>query len=195
MTRIEEILGEAQERLNVARVGLSVAKGGPYGVNAGFRNLTVYGKMVTFCTNNLRGKVEGFEEWDREAKKRHFDNSVAVAMSDARNQFEKQAKNPVFSSSHIKLFDGARLEALPKPDNAVAFFMGDRVGGSGWMVQMENGDQVPFYIDLPVEIGAASAVIGTVDGTADLLSSAEQYLNALQLYVDELKEFCSGRDS
>ena len=70
MRRVREILKEAQECLDTARVGLAIAKLGPSEVKAGFRNLAIFGKMVTFSTNNLKGKVDGFEEWDRAAKQK-----------------------------------------------------------------------------------------------------------------------------
>ena len=189
MTRASEILAEARELLETARCGLMIAKLGPSEVKAGFRNVAVYGKMVTFCTNNLRGKVDGFEEWDRAAKEKYFDNDVARAMSDARNQFEKQARNPIFSATHIKSFSSQDLARFPKPDNAVGFFMGDRFGGSGWMLQMENGDKLPFYIDLPAEIGESRTILSHEGTSLDLIAAADRYLNALESYLGELTDF------
>jgi hypothetical protein len=189
MTRASQILSEAQELLDTARVGLQQAKLGPDHVKAGLRNVGVYGKMVTFCTNNLRSKVARFDDWDSEAKKRHFDNHVARAMSDARNQFEKQARTPIFSSVHINRFSTDMLETLPKPRNAVGFFIGDRFGGSGWMVQMENGDEIPFYVDLPPGIAEARTVIAPSGKPIDLLAGSETYLQSLQDFLDELRAF------
>jgi hypothetical protein len=172
---------------------LEHAKLGPYELKAGFRNVAIYGKMVTFCTNNLRGKVPGFEEWDRDAKQRYFDNDVARAMTDARNQFEKQASNPIFSSAQIKNYSAAARDSLPRPANAIGFFIGDRIGGSGWMLQMENGDKLPFYIDLPPEIAEVNAVLPHAGKSLDLLQTADEYLQSLQGYLDELHAFVSGK--
>ena len=189
MSRVSDILAEARELLETARVGLMIAKLGPSEVKAGFRNVAIYGKMVTFCTNNLRGKVDGFEEWDREAKEKYFNNDVARAMSDARNQFEKQANNPIFSSTQIKSFSPSDIAKFPKPDRAVGFFIGDRMGGSGWMIQMENGDKLPFYIDLPSEIGEVKTILPYKEQSLDLIDSAERYLDSLQVYLDDLQAF------
>ena len=189
MSRVSEIISEAQEALGTARVGLKHAKLGPYELKGGFRNVAIFGRMVTFCTNNLRGKVPGFEEWDRAAKQKYFDNEVGRAMIDARNQFEKQASNPIFSAAHIKSFNTSDLAKLPKPPNAIAFFMGDRVGGSGWMLQMENGDKLPFNIDLPPEMAEVKTILPHAGKSLDLLQTAEKYLHALQCYLDDLRPF------
>ena len=189
MSRVQEILSEAKERLETAKLGLSIAKLGPSEVKSGFRNVAIYGKMVTFCTNNLRGKVEGFEAWDHAAKEKYFHNDVARAMSDARNQYEKQARNPIRSVAHIKSFRRQDLTKVPKPANAIRFFIGDSVGGSGWMLQMENGDQLPPYIDLPPEIGEVKTVLYHKGEQLDLLKAAEEYLLSLEGYFDELRAF------
>ena len=191
MTRVSEILAEAQERLDTARVGLDQARMGPYHVRAGFRNVAIFGKMVTFCTNNLRGKVEGFEQWDADAKNRFFDNDVARAMTEARNQYEKKATNPIFASAHVKSFSTDDLRSLPRPDNASAFFIGDRFGGSGWMIDMENGDKFPFYIELPPSMAEVRTVLVSQAGSLDLMAAADTYLASLQGYLDELRAFCA----
>jgi hypothetical protein len=187
--RIFEILKEAGERLETARVGFQQAKLGPYAVKGGFRNVAVFGKMVTFCTNNLRGKLDGFEKWDEEAKRKYFDNDASRAMSDARNQFEKQARNPIFSSTHIKQYSAEVRDKLPRPPNAIAFFMGDRQGGSGWMLQMENGDKIPFYINLPPEIGEVKTILTHAGKSLDLLQTSEEYLTLLEAYMADLHDF------
>jgi len=193
MTRISEILKEAQDRLDTAWVGFEQAKLGPTHLKGGFRNVAIFGRMVIFCTNNLRGKVEGFEEWDTDAKRRYFDNDVSKTMTDARNQFEKQASNPIFSCTHIKSFGPQDRAKLPRPANAIGFFIGDRLGGSGWMLRMENGDELPFYIDLPPEIGEVKTVLPHAGKTLDLMETAETYLRSLQCYLDELRAFVGER--
>jgi hypothetical protein len=193
MTRVSEILKEAEELFETARVGLEQAKLGPTHLKGGFRNLAVFGKMVTFCTNNLRGKLEGFEEWGRVAKHKYFDNDVARAMTAARNQFEKQASNPIFSATHIKSYSPQDRAKFPKPPNAVGFFIGDRLGGSGWMVQMENGDQLPFYVDLPPEIGQVRTILAHAGKRLDLMDTAEQYLGALRAYLADLRSFVEAK--
>jgi hypothetical protein len=192
-SRISEILGEAQERLNTAQVGLDLARRGPDLVKSGLRNVAIFGKMVTFCSNNLRGKVDGFQEWDRGAKQKYFENDIARAMSDARNQFEKQASNPISSATYIKSFSTQDLATFPKPPNAIGFFIGDRMGGSGWMVQMENGDRVRFYIDLPPEIGESKTILRHGGKALDLIGAAEEYLHSLQSYLNDLRAFVGER--
>jgi len=54
----------------------------------------------------------------------------------------------------FKLLSAETMKAFePPPPNAVSFFMGDRNGGSGWMVRMNDGSEEPYYMDLPPEVG------------------------------------------
>lgn len=188
--RAREILKEARECLEAARVGLQEARRGPYHLKAGVRNVAVFGRMSTFQTNNLKGKIDGFEAWDKQAKAEFFSNPIARAMVEARNSFEKASQNPISSITRINSFGTSDLNSMPRPKNAVSFFVGDRIGGSGWMIKMENGDMIPFYIELPPNIGRVDAVVRTAVGSKNVLDASEEYLSMIQHYLDALEDFC-----
>ena len=187
--RIGQILEEADDRLAAARAGLGVVKSGPYQLKAGFRNVAVFGRMVTFVTNNLRDKLDGFEEWDAAAKERHFGDGLGRLMNDMRLAFEKQATNPIASHTHIKHFDSSMMQKFPKPEGAVAFFMGDKVGGSGWMIETPDGAHIPYYIDLPGDVAEVTVVAVNKNQSYDLIELAERYISALESYMGDLKVF------
>ncbi|OAQ20169.1 hypothetical protein TDIS_1671 [Thermosulfurimonas dismutans] len=44
----------------------------------------------------------------------------------------------------------------PPPPNAKGFFIGDKLGGSGWEVQLPDGSIEKYYVELPQDIGFVS---------------------------------------
>jgi hypothetical protein len=43
----------------------------------------------------------------------------------------------------------ALFAAVPKPPGAKAFFIADRSGGSGWEIDLPNGETQKFYVQIP----------------------------------------------
>ena len=190
MTAPKNIIEEARERLSDAKAGLDLIDCTPDKLRSGFRNVATFGAMVTFALNNLRHKIDGFEEWDADAKRAYLDNPSCRMMRQARNAIEKQAKTPVTHNFYINSFSTEDLARFPKPKGAVGFFMGDRNGGSGWTVRTEDGHEVPFYIDLPADIGFATPIIRQ-EGfePSDLRSVVRDYLGALEGYISAVERF------
>ena len=193
MTRVTEIITEAKEIYATALSGLDMLKSGPANAKLGFRNVAIFGRMVTFALNNLSGKVDGFAEWDREAKKKHLDNPSSKIMVDMRNRLEKQAINPIYSKSKFS-FNTSDLDRFPKPAGAVAFFMGDRLGGSGWTVRLSDGTEKRYYVDLPKEMIESKLVFPPNEYEKyELIETAENYLNHIGAYLSDVVEFVRER--
>ena len=115
MSRIQEILREANDRLLVAKSGLAMIVGGVGEGRIGLRNVAVFGRMVTFATNNLRSNLAGFDDWDMDAKRKHFDDPDCRYMYELRNVIEKQARTPVSMSVHIHAFSPSDLQKFERP--------------------------------------------------------------------------------
>lgn len=141
MSRINEILHEANERLEVAKYGLNMINASKGEGKIGLRNVAVFGRMVTFATNNLRSQVEGFEVWDADAKLRHLSNDECRYMVKIRNVIEKEARTPVATNAYVREFSMDVLNRFPHPPGARSFFIGDRNGGTGWMILDENNEE------------------------------------------------------
>lgn len=55
-----------------------------------------------------------------------------------------------YSTKPLTIMDmQALLAALPKPPGAKALFIGDRSGGSGWEIELPNGETQKFYVQIP----------------------------------------------
>jgi hypothetical protein len=192
MTCVEEILREAREHLLVAKSGLAMIVSGLGEGRIGLRNVAVFGRMVTFATNNLRSCLSGFDDWDIAAKRRHFDNTDCRYMNELRNVIEKQARTPVSMSAHIYSFRMGDQRKFERPPGATSFFIGDRNGGSGWLVPGPDGNEVPFYVALPPEIGKVTLSLPE-NGGRSAAECAGSYVAALEAYLDDLKRFAQER--
>jgi hypothetical protein len=69
---------------------------------------------------------------------------------DLRNKIEKQGREGTKNKAVIRHFDSSRMP--PAPPNWQRFFVGDKNGGSGWVVLLEDGTTQKIYVDLPEDI-------------------------------------------
>lgn len=190
MGRLDEILSEAEARLQVAKCGLSMISRGEGEGKIGLRNVAVFGRMVTFATNNLKSVVEGFADWDALAKQRHFDNETCRYMNQLRTVIEKQARTPTAVAMEIS-FSTDDLKRFERPPGARGFFIGDQNGGTGWLIADQEGNETPYYVALPPEFGRVWLMLTEHDGR-DASEVASSYVSALEAYLNELKVFVGG---
>ena len=188
MSRTQEILNEANERLTIAKCGLAMVLSGQGEGRVGLRNVAVFGRMVTFATNNFRSVVPNFEKWDSDAKVRHFDNDECRYMYQLRNVIEKQARTPTSVSVHIHSFNTNDISKFERPPSAGSFFIGDQNGGTGWMVVDSEGNETPYYLALPPEIGNVWLSLPENDGR-NAGEVASKYVASLEAYFIEVKAF------
>ncbi len=191
MSRVNEILNEANERLKIAKCGLDMILASQGEGRIGVRNVAVFGRMVTFATNNLRSIVDDFENWDVKAKQRHFDNDECRYMTQLRNVIEKQARTPVSMSAHIRSFNTNDMNKFPRPPGATSFFIGDHNGGTGWMIMDADKNETPYYVALPPEIGKVWFTLPENEGK-NVEDVASKYVACLENYLAEVTAF-AGR--
>ena len=78
------------------------------------------------------------------------DNADFRYLYDLRTQLLKEGVlGGISASAHIEHFDTRQLAELPRPPGASGFFIGDQLGGSGWIVKLEDGSEERFYVELP----------------------------------------------
>jgi hypothetical protein len=186
MSRIQEILGEANAHLTTAKLGLSMLFSGQGEGRIGLRNVAVFGRMVTFATNNFRSEVPNFKEWDSNAKVRHFGNDECRYMYKLRNVIEKQARTPTSVSAFISSFNASDINKFERPPNAASFFIGDQNGGTGWEVIDSKGNKTPYYVVLPPEMGNVWITLPENEGR-NAGEVAGNYVASLEAYLAEVK--------
>lgn len=121
--------------------------------NIAIRNVIVHGRTVTFALQKLlRGKCKpDFDEWYVKKQNQMKSDQLMKYFQEARNELEKEANLKSVNKMTIHYFDMDMMRKLEqnKPPNAVAFFIGDQMGGSGWEVDTGDGIRTKYYIDLP----------------------------------------------
>jgi len=193
------ILKDVQETLKTAELGLAMLiKGPPELKLCGLRNLAVFGRATTFVLQNLRSTESEFDLWYARHREEMESDPLLIHFKNLRNELEKEGSLYVSARVNIKEFsfpqDLSRFG--PPPPNAKSFFIGDRVGGTGWEVRLPDGSTAKYYVNLPQEIGTVSLHFPkspkTHLGKRLLNDSIEAlctlYISYLQKLVREAKE-------
>ncbi|HEY3597090.1 MAG TPA: hypothetical protein VGL08_06215 [Paraburkholderia sp.] len=154
---IEATLKRVEETLQTAKHGLDdLLEVTRERRMTGLRNLIVFGRSVTFVLQNLRSVV-GEDEFDRWYQPHQDDMKASPLMRyfvDARNALEKQGRVNVTTSVRLNTFSSSDIEKFgPPPANAKGFFIGDRLGGTGWEVELSDGRTERYYVELPKSFG------------------------------------------
>lgn len=83
------------------------------------------------------------------------------------------------------------MASVPKPPGAKSFFIGDHLGGSGWEVELSNGEKQKFYVQIPENNSGVK-----VDITLHLIEAPESIREVpipelAQYYFDHMKAIYS----
>ena len=156
----KEALAGVRSTLATARLGLSDFTRGKSEVQrmAGLRNTIVWGRAVTQSLHHLK-TFEGtkYETWYEPWRHRLESTQDFQYIYDLRNQLLKEGYIGNRSANTVVgRFSSAMLESLPRPPHAVAFFIGDSLGGNGWTVQLPDGSRENYYVELPQQWGITS---------------------------------------
>ena len=181
------ILRNASETLRIARSGFADFAGpDPARRDAGFRNAVVFGRAVTNVLEHLRGKVPNFDEWYKPKSLALKEDEGFRTLYQLRSQILKEGTGGPSMSIHIGHMDTADLAPLMRnpPPGAKGFFVGDMTGGSGWEVELPDGEKEKYYVSLPASIDmSVTHQIGDEDAK-HLLS---RYLNEMQSLIAEAR--------
>lgn len=186
---VEEVLSGAREKLKTARFGLEDMRQRPERFYSGLMNAIVFGRMVTFALQNLRSKVDGYDEWYAEKQAELKADPLMRFFSDLRTEIEKRTERHTGVSSVLNFnLRRDRRHFEPAPPGAISMFIADQTGGSGWQVRMADGSIEHYYVDIPksiadVQVYFLKAPIEYAGRSADDL--LEQYLDKLSALVSE----------
>jgi len=119
---------------------------------AAMHNVVVTGRSTTFVLQNLRSIAPNFDAWYDPWQDEMRRDPLLKYLKDLRNEIEKQGREGAVNKGFIENFNTSR-DIPPAPPNAVAFFLGDENGGSGWEVRLEDDTIQKIYLELPERIG------------------------------------------
>lgn len=147
-----QIISQARAMLKTAQRGYADFAGDdPARRLTGLQNAIVFGRAVTNVLENLRGKVPEFDSWYKPLSAKLSENSQFRRLYQLRSEILKQgaaSANASLTVNYLNTSDLAPIMSNP-PAGARSFFMGDANGGSGWEVELPDGDTEKYYVSLP----------------------------------------------
>ena len=147
---IEAIVVRAEETLFTAKLGLGhLGSQDPRIRAAGLRNAIVFGRAVTNVLQNLRSKVPEFDDWYQKRVEVMKKDEPATFFYQLRSRILKQGELSLSSSVAICGNSMEILRNFETPPRARAFFIGDRLGGSGREVETASGEVERYYVQIP----------------------------------------------
>jgi hypothetical protein len=176
-----------------AQLGIKLlASEDPHQRMAGLRNVAVFGRSVTFGIQNLKSTEIGeerFNAWYTVKQEEMRADPVMLHFVTVRNEIEKQGLLKVHSSLHIKHFSSQEMRWImyrfPPPPGYKGFFMADRIGGSGYDVETEDGKIEKLYITVGSVLGS-NVTIKVLFADAPQELPDEDVSDLAQHYVDRL---------
>ena len=115
---------------------------------AAMTNVVVTGRAVTNVLQNLKSAASGFDKWYQPWQAEMRQDALLRYLYELRSEILKEGRDRTGSSTYISSFRYPE-DLPPAPPNAVRFFMGDRYGGNGWEVRLEDGTVQKMYVTLP----------------------------------------------
>ena len=189
--KAEDVFGRIDDTLTTARHGLDDLLGSDLTRRmSGLRNLIVFGRSVTFVIQNLRSVFpDEFDTWYQAEQELLRQDPLARYFVEARNALEKQGKLSVGTSAFISSFSGTDIRKFgPPPAGAKSFFIGDSLGGSGWEVELSEGNTEKYYVNLPASIGTVTQHFTNLPAALDPSLRDAPIDELCQRYVDMLSQ-------
>jgi len=192
------VIADAEQTLAAARMGFEdFLRANPPRKNAGLRNLVVFGRAVTNVLQNLRSTEKGFDEWYRKYREEMREDPLMRYFYELRSSILKEGRLQTTTRVHLKAFTLPQDLGLfgPPPPNAESFFIGDQLGGAGWVVRVSGGSTEKYYADLPPDIGSVTIAfpnpptqhLGRGIADTSIENLAELYLEYLSRLIESAK--------
>lgn len=153
---VSDVLRKARLVLSHAQLGLADL-GGPDPTRrlAGLHNAMVWGRAVTSVLQNLRS-IQGleFNAWYEPRRAQMARDPLLRFFYRRRSEALKEGGPTTTQRIHVRHLRGSDLtETLQDPPpGAVSFFIGDELGGNGWIVRLPDGTEAKHYVALPASV-------------------------------------------
>jgi hypothetical protein len=152
-----DVLHAANEILQTAQWGLADLCGSdPRRRLSGLRNVIIWERAVTNVLQTLRSAVgeQVFNDWYEPEQAEMQEDELLQYFYKLRSEILKEGKLHTSPSMYIKRLNTSDLQPVMQnpPPGAQDFFVGDQVGGSGWVVKLADGTTEKYYVELPPEV-------------------------------------------
>jgi hypothetical protein len=191
---LKRVLLKADAVFELALQGLRDISGpDPLRRHPGIWNVANYGRSVTFVLQTAKNVVgeDLFGPWYEGQRKWLSEQPGANEWRDLRNEVLKQGPPDIGASIHIdrlRSTDVALLQSF-RPPGATTFFVGDQLGGSGWIIQNADGSEDTYYVAMPSTFGDSVRATFHTAQMSDLEGSARMYLDSVKAVLESARSF------
>jgi hypothetical protein len=193
------IVANTREMLAMAEHGYAEAIGAdPRRRRPGLMNLFTYGRSVTLAMQTMKHTDPDFDAWYAQAAQDPLMNYFNKIRTDVTHEGELATSNYTVIGEHgeVNMGDLMRTMMRDAPPNTAGVFLGDNLGGNGWMVEMPDGTTEKVYFDLPEGADARSELLlvdpptqhdGQPIGDTSIANIGVLYLGTLREIVSEFE--------
>ncbi len=149
-----KILGDAEHLMRLVEEGFRHLNEGPRERRfPGLRNFLVFGDATIAQMRILSSAAPVFATWFDQHEKASATDPQMIDLVKLRKAVLREPKERRdFTKVHLA---SAGKEYGRRPENARAFFSGDRLGGAGWEIAIPGGTVEKYYVALPFDVGPA----------------------------------------
>lgn len=194
--KVRKIMKNVDDTLETAEFGLRlVLNKDPRFKLPGLRNVVVFGRAVTNTLQNLRSVRRDFDKWYQKYVEEMRKDPLMKYFYNLRSEILKEGSLEISVHVHIHKFNYPEdlMRIPPPPLSAKEFFIGDNIGGSGWIVTLPDGSEEKLYVNLPSDIAEVSLHFPSPPEYhlgRKLKDSSIEYL--CKVYIDYLKRMVSN---
>lgn len=150
---VRGVLQQTREQLRKVELALEdIRSGDPGRKMPGWSNVPVWGRAVTTTLQKLRSAAPPgeFDEWYEPWRAEMEGDPLLRWIYMERNRVLKEGVDSSISASgKISDFDVDRdVPWATRPPGAKSFFVGDPLGGSGWLIELPDGTTEKYYVAL-----------------------------------------------
>ncbi|QYK04550.1 hypothetical protein [Shewanella zhangzhouensis] len=197
-SEVKAIIQKAEDTFQTAKFGFDdLTACGRRRRYSGLRNLIVFGRSVTFVIQNLKTPVgsDTFERWYGPIQEQMKSDVVMKYFVTLRNEILKQGKLPVSTSATININQGDMDKLGPPPPGASSFFIGDQLGGSGWIVELPDGSTENYYVDIPTSMADVQQHFTELPVPEDDELKSKPIEELCEYYLDKLEQILDSARS
>jgi hypothetical protein len=198
----KEVFENTKRLLDTAELGYkTLTEGSPKSRLAGLMNVVVFGRAVTNALQKLRGIEPEFDKWYSKYVGEMTQDSLLKFFYNLRSEILKEGVLSVGNYAQIKSFNfPADMSRIPPPPPYVkvkGFFIGDRLGGSGYKIIFPDGYEDNYYVDIPRDLAEVKLVfhntpkmhLGQNVSNLPVDSLSRKYLDYIQSLVKDADNF------
>lgn len=189
MATVEQILQSTEDTLVTAKYGYQdLLSRNRSKKLAGFRNLVVFGRSVTFMLQGLKEAVgsERFDNWYAPQQAQMKSDLVLKYFTKLRDDLEKQGKLPTSSSIQLRRIPPDVMKKYHKPPGTVGIFVIDQIGGSDFEVELPTGEKQKYYVEFPSDIASVRRHFKAISPPDDEILKAKTIEELSSYFISKL---------